>query len=82
MGETVDRQVQAVYGFELYEKSDIPWTHDGQVEEQCYFFGPGEVVGRIPCFDCDCTGWYAVDDFTSQKCNACKGTGRLYVGLI
>ncbi len=78
----VERQIQAVYGFELFEKSDIPWSHDGNLDEAYYFFAPDDVVGRIPCFECDCTGWYAPDNFTSERCNACKGTGRLYVGLI
>lgn len=71
----------AVYGWGLYERTDFPWIHDPRFDEALYCFEPGAIAGRIPCFECDCTGWHAPDRCTSEPCRACKGTGRMWVGL-
>lgn len=71
----------AVYGRDLFEEPDYPWHQDGNVEEAMYCFPAGEPAGRIPCFDCGCTGWVGGPLIYDEPCNTCKGTGRVWVGL-
>lgn len=71
----------AVYGRGLFEEPDFPWHHDWNVEEAMYAFPAGEPAGHIPCFDCLCTGWVGGPGVIDERCNTCKGTGRVWVGL-
>lgn len=88
-GEPVDRDWHddevttyiAVYGRGLFEAADFPWSHDGNLDQAMYAFPAGVPAGQIPCFDCDCTGWAGGPGVIDERCNTCKGTGRVWVGL-
>lgn len=34
-----------------------------------------------PCPDCDGTGLFLMPDDTKEKCNTCKGKGKLYLNV-
>lgn len=42
-----------------------------------------DIAFEIPCLECDGTGvWdYFPEEIPARKCNACKGTGKQYVGI-
>lgn len=72
----------AVYGRSFLASNDHAWRFDSaDSEDAMYGFPAGAPAGRIPCFDCDCTGWVCGPRFFDEACNTCKGTGRVWVGL-
>ena len=47
-------------------------------------FEPGQPVGQVPCNECGGTGWWGFGPVpeTCGPCVDCKGTGRVWVGLL
>jgi hypothetical protein len=47
-------------------------------------FPPGAEVGQVACYECWGTGWWGHGPTDDQcgPCITCKGTGRVWVGLL
>ena len=46
-------------------------------------YPPGATVGQVYCVECQGSGWwgYGPDETVNGRCNHCKGTGLMWVGL-
>lgn len=47
-------------------------------------FPPGATAGRVACLECHGSGWWGFgpDESVNGPCIECKGTGRVWVGLL
>lgn len=60
-------------------------SRDGETEfMRLAAYPPGATVGQIACLECSGSGWwgYGPTEADNGECVDCKGTGRVWVGLL
>jgi hypothetical protein len=70
--------------FVLGRSGDMDYRRGDDDGNTVFMFRWGDTVAQIGCLECNGTGWWGYGPTPAEQgeCVACKGTGRVWVGLL